>query len=146
MRYTVDAEAVLRASAHQVYALLADYHRGHPRVLPRAFTGLQVIEGGTGAGTVIDVDMKAFGRVRRVRAYVAEPEPGRVLEERYPTADIVTRFYITPLPDARCTVRIWSELNSKGGWAGWVERRLVRRYLAKLYREELTLIEKVAAE
>lgn len=146
MRYTVEAEALVSAPAQQVYALLADYHHGHPRVLPRAFTGLRVIEGGTGAGTVVDVGMKAFGRVRTVRGYVTEPEPGRVLEESYPASSIVTRFYITPLPDARCSVRIWSELNSKGGWAGWLERKLVRSYLVKVYREELALIAAVAAE
>ena len=140
MKYTIEAEAPVDAPAERIYALLADYHAGHPRVLPPAFTGLQVIEGGTGAGTVIDVGMKAFGKVRTVRGYVTEPEPGRVLEEAYPASDIITRFYVTPMSPMRSNVRIWSELNSKSGLAGALERKLVGGYLRKVYRQELQLI------
>ena len=145
MKYIVEADAVVSAPAQKVYALLADYRTGHPRVLPPAFTALKVIEGGTGAGTVIDVGMKAFGKVRTVRGYVTEPEPGRVLEEAYPESNIVTRFYVTPLSDAQSTVRIWSEMQSKAGIAGWLERKLVRGFLQKVYRQELGLIDRVAA-
>jgi len=145
MKYIVEADAVVHAPAQKVYGLLADYHNGHPRVLPSAFTGLKVIEGGSGAGTVIDVGMKAFGKVRTVRGYVTEPEPGRVLEEAYPESNIVTRFYVTPLSDAQSTVRIWSEMQSKAGIVGRLERKLVRGFLQKVYRQELGLIDRVAA-
>ncbi|HEY0305403.1 MAG TPA: SRPBCC family protein [Longimicrobiales bacterium] len=144
MKYTVEAESTMNAPSAKVYAILADYHDGHPRVLPSAFTDLKVIEGGTGAGTVIDVGMKAFGKVRVVRGYVTEPEPGRVLEEAYPASDIVTRFYITPVSGSECRVRIWSEMTSKGGLLGWLERKLVRGFLERVYREELRLIEAAA--
>ena len=141
MKFTVSVEGPVGGPAEKVYALLADYRTGHPRVLPPAFTGLQVVEGGIGAGTVIDVGMKAFGRVRTVRGYVTEPEPGRVLEESYPAAKIATRFYITPFSGSACTVRIWSELNSMDGAVGWLERKLVTRFLLKVYRQELKLID-----
>jgi hypothetical protein len=95
---------------------------------------------------VIDVGMKAFGQVRTVRGYVTEPEPGRVLEEAYPEADIVTRFYISPVSRAQCNVRIWSQMKSKDGALGWLERKMVRAFLQKVYRQELALIERVAAE
>jgi hypothetical protein len=146
MQYVVEAEEVVNAAAEKVYALLADYHHGHPRVLPPAFTGLKVIEGGKGAGTVIDVGMKAFGQVRTVRGYVTEPDPGRVLEEAYPESDIVTRFYISPASNTQCKVRIWSQLKSKGGPLGWLERKMVRGFLQKVYRQELAMIARVAAE
>ncbi|HEX6064803.1 MAG TPA: SRPBCC family protein [Longimicrobiales bacterium] len=144
MKYTVEAEATVNAPASRVYALLADYQHGHPRVLPSTFTGLQVIEGGTGAGTIIDVGMKAFGKVRMVRGYVTEPEPGRVLEEAYPESNIVTRFYVAPVAERSSRVRIWSELSSKSGMIGWLERKLVTSFLRKVYRQELQLIESVA--
>jgi hypothetical protein len=32
-----------------VYDTIADYHIGHPRILPRHFSGLTVEEGGIGA-------------------------------------------------------------------------------------------------
>ena len=146
MKYTVEAETTVNAPASRIYALLADYHHGHPRVLPSAFTGLQVIEGGTGVGTVIDVGMKAFGSVRTVRGYVTEPEPGRVLEEAYPASDIVTRFYIAQVSERATRVRIWSQLSSKGGVPGWLERKLMTSFLRKVYRQELQLIEAVASE
>lgn len=145
MTFTVEAQAPVRAPAQTVYALLADYRDGHPRVLPSAFTGLRVIEGGTGAGTVIDVEMKAFGRVRTVRGHVTEPEPGRVLEEVYPEAGIVTRFYVTPVSASQSKVRIWSQLNSKRGIAGWLERKLITGYLRKVYKQELTKIDQQTA-
>ena len=140
MKFTVEAEAVVGAPARVVYALLADYRNGHPKVLPPAFTGLTLIEGGTGAGTVIDVGMRAFGRVRTVRAYVTEPEPGRVLEEAYPDSNIVTRFYVAPISDISSSVRIWSELSSGSGLGGWLERKLITPFLLKVYRQELALI------
>ncbi len=146
MKFTVEAEAPVRAPAEIVYALLADYHHGHPRVLPPAFTGLTVIEGGRGAGTVIDVGMKAFGKVRTVRGHVSEPEPGRVLEEAYPESRIITRFHVTALSDSQCRVRIWSELNSKAGIAGWLERKIVGAFLQKVYRQELALIDREAGK
>jgi hypothetical protein len=140
VKYIIEADARVNAPADSIYALLADYHTGHPRVLPPAFTGLKVIAGGTGSGTVIDVGMKAFGKVRTVRGYVTEPEPGRVLEEAYPESDIVTRFYITPTSPTQSNVRIWSELKSKNGIIGALERRLVRGFLRKVYAQELRLI------
>ncbi|HKJ03542.1 MAG TPA: SRPBCC family protein, partial [Longimicrobiales bacterium] len=71
------------APADQVYDILADYHTGHPQILPaRVFRDLRVETGGQGAGTVIKFGMKSFGTVRWARAEVDEPEPGRVLRER----------------------------------------------------------------
>lgn len=60
-----------------------------------------------------------------------------MLEEAYPESDIVTRFYITPTAAATSNVRIWSELNSKEGMLGALERMLVRGYLRKVYLQEI---------
>jgi hypothetical protein len=144
MKYIVEAQAVVRASARNVYAILADYRHGHPRVLPPAFTGLDVLEGGTGAGTVFVVSMKAFGKVRSMRGVVTEPEPGRVLEEAYPDDNGVTRFYVTPISDTECNVKLWSELESADGLKGWIERKMAVPFLTKVYTQELKLIEEVA--
>ncbi len=45
------AERTIPAPAAAVYALLADYRDGHPRILPPAFSDLTVLQGGIGAGT-----------------------------------------------------------------------------------------------
>ena len=43
--------ARIDAPAAKVYGILADYHVGHPSILPPAFRNLIVEEGGVGAGT-----------------------------------------------------------------------------------------------
>jgi len=60
------SSAVVAAPAPIVYGLIADYHQGHPSILPpKYFQNLQVEEGGVGAGTRISFQMQSFGGVRR---------------------------------------------------------------------------------
>ena len=56
------AERTVPAPAAAVYALLADYRDGHPRILPPAFSDLMVLQGGIGAGTIIRFSLKFAGR------------------------------------------------------------------------------------
>lgn len=143
MKYVVEAQAVVGAAAEKVYALLADYREGHPRVLPPAFTGLEVEQGGVGEGTVIRVGMKAFGQVRHMRAYVTEPEPGRVLQEASPEEGIITRFFVDPISNTQSNVKLWTEIDGPDGIRGWIERKMSRRFLLGVYRQELALIDRV---
>ena len=53
---SVSAEREIAAPAKRVYRILADYQQHHPRILPNAFSGFRVEEGGIGAGTVIRID------------------------------------------------------------------------------------------
>ena len=59
----LSASAVIHAPAADLYAIIADYERGHPRILPKPpFVSLAVEEGGIGAGTVIRVHMRVLPR------------------------------------------------------------------------------------
>ncbi len=51
MDYTVVASADMDAPPDRVYAIIADYHNGHPHILPKQFRNLTVEKGGVGAGT-----------------------------------------------------------------------------------------------
>lgn len=136
--YTVTASALAEAPAETVYAILADYRDGHPHILPRKyFTGLSVERGGFGDGTVIRFGMRAFGKTREARAAVTEPEPGRVLvETALDKGGPVTTFVVEPEgPFARVTFR--TELTSRRGLAGVVERILASRFLKRVYALEL---------
>src|ERR1051325_550535 len=82
-KYTVSASMRIAAPPARLYGLLADYHTGHPSILPKQFSNLRVEVGGVGAGTVIRFDMTVFGRKQVFRGMVSEPEPGRILVERY---------------------------------------------------------------
>jgi hypothetical protein len=139
------AERTVPASADAVYALLADYRDGHPRILPPAFSDLTVLQGGTGAGTEIRFALKLAGRRDEVEASVDEPEPGRVLSETYPEKSAVTRFTVDPVGSQS---RVWIETTweSSRGIAGLIERLIAPRLFRKLYAEELDLIERWALD
>jgi hypothetical protein len=141
----VSDERTIPAPAAAVYALLADYRAGHPRILPPAFSDLTVLQGGTGAGTVIRCALRLAGRKQEVEARVEEPEPGRVLSEIYPGKSAVTRFIVDPAGD-QSRVRIETSWEPSRGLAGWIERLFTPRMFRKLYTQELDLIERWAID
>ena len=141
----VSAERTIPAPAAAVYALLADYRDGHPRILPPAFSDLTVLQGGIGAGTDIRFALQLAGRKQEVEARVEEPEPGRVLSETYPEKSAVTRFIVDPVGD-QSRVRIETSWEPSRGLAGLIERLIAPRMFRKLYTEELDLIERWAID
>ncbi len=136
--YIVQASAHIDAPPERVYGIIADYRVGHPSILPDAFQHFVLEEGGTGAGTIIRFDVRAFGTVTSCRAIVTEPEPGRVLVETNvePTPSSTT-FTVTPGANGGTDVRFATEATSRDGVAGVIERFLSTRFLKKLYADEL---------
>lgn len=134
-------------TAEVAYGILADYHEGHPSILPaRYFTHLTVERGGHGAGTVIRFGLKLAGRVQEARATVSEPEPGRVLVERVEDSrGTETRFTVEPLPDRRVRVTIRTVWTARG-LSGTFERWFAPRLLRPIYREELENLERVVRQ
>src|SRR6266851_1594433 len=89
---------VIDARPEELYAVLSDYHVGHPAILPRPpFTDLVVEKGGKGAGTVILSHVKMFGRTTSYHQEVSEPEPGRVLVEKDMDTGQYSKFTLDPL-------------------------------------------------
>jgi hypothetical protein len=139
----ISAEGHVDAPPDRVYAILADYHAGHPSVLPRQyFTGLEVLAGGVGAGTRFRFGMRSFGSVRHLTASVSEPEPGRVLVETGEEMPIVTSFTVDPDRDgARVTIATrWDA----PGLGGWMMSLLAPGMLRKVYAAELEQLRRVA--
>ena len=131
------SSAVIGAPPPIVYGHIADYHQGHPSILPpRYFQNLQVEEGGVGAGTRISFQMRSFGRIRHFHAEVTEPEPGRQLLETYPDTGMATTFTVDPEAGQSSRVTIATRY-TKAGLAGWLERWLAPRYLRAVYTGEL---------
>jgi hypothetical protein len=145
-RYTVSLTAPIGAPAARAYGIIADYHHGHPRILPpKYFAGLTVERGGVGAGTVIRFAMRAMGTTRESRATVTEPERGRVLVETIEAQRIVTTFTVDPDgAPGRSRVTISTSLPSRGGLLGRLERAFSTRYLKAVYAEELRMLDEVA--
>ncbi len=144
-RLHVSVERTVPAPAEAIYALLADYRDGHPRILPPAFSGLMVLQGGTGAGTKIRFSLKFAGRNQEIVARVEEPEPGRVLTEAYPDKSAVTSFTVDPMGN-QSRVRIETSWEASRGLAGLIERLVAPHLFRKLYGEELDLIERWAID
>ncbi|MCK6480872.1 MAG: SRPBCC family protein [Planctomycetes bacterium] len=138
----VAVEREIGAAPAAAFDLLADYREGHPSILPRPWIrGLTVVEGGRGAGTVLDVRLWEWGRTRTLRMRVSEPVPGRVLEEVDPAGGVRTTFTVSPLPDpARCRVAIATVWPHRPGLAGRLEWLLLRAAAPGIYRKELDLM------
>ncbi len=75
--FRVSRTGRVNAPANTVYRLIADYHNGHPRIVPpEYFFNLVVEEGGYGAGTWIAFDARMLGMTQHARGWIEEPEPG----------------------------------------------------------------------
>jgi Polyketide cyclase / dehydrase and lipid transport len=141
--YDVSRTLRIAAPADRVYAILADYHVGHPSILPPQFRNLMVIKGGHGAGTVTNFEVHAFGRIQKIRHEVFEPEPGRVLMEQDLDSATTTRFILEPV-DGGTNVTILTHMPQKPGIAGLLEKWLSTRFLRGLYKVELGKLNDVA--
>jgi hypothetical protein len=146
-RHEVTAEAVVDAPAELAYALIADYRDGHPQIIPRPpFVSLDVEQGGTGEGTVIRFQMRILGRKRTFRAAITEPEPGRVLAETDLDTGAVTTFTVVPVEDDRKSrVTITTDLETRGGALGGLERYFLTRLLRPVHHREIERIGAIAS-
>ncbi|HZP47201.1 MAG TPA: SRPBCC family protein [Vicinamibacterales bacterium] len=145
--YTVSRTARIEAPADRIYDIIRDYHHGHPSILPKQFSNMRVEEGGVGAGTRIGFDVTVLGQTQHFIALVTEPEPGRVLvEKNVEPTESVTTFVVDPDSGGRAAnVTIRTELSSRRGLAGRVERYMTAKVLQSMYLAELnTLAERAA--
>lgn len=131
--------AVIDAPPAEAYSVLSDYHNEHPAILPESFfTGLTVLEGGRGEGTVIQVGTKFMGSRRDYRLTVSEPEPGRVLVEAHEEEGVKTTFTVDPIDaGSRSRVTIDTELRASPGVRGLFERLFTPAIMRRMYRREL---------
>ncbi|MGQ0712317.1 MAG: SRPBCC family protein [Gemmatimonadaceae bacterium] len=144
---TVTASRRIPAPPREVYTIIADYTEGHPHILPSAyFRNLEVEKGGFGAGTRIRFEMTALGTVRAMTADIEEPSPGRVLVERDVEGRVVTTFTVNPAREGReSDVTITTELQTRGGLLGIVERAASKAFLERVYRDQLSRLAAYAA-
>lgn len=144
----VKEATVLNAKPEDVYATIADYHNGHPQIVPKeTFYDMRVEQGGYGAGTIIRFKMKALGVERELYQSVSEPEPGRVLVEQDIDSpqNIITSFTVTPVEQGqKSRVEIATTMNTSPGLTGFVERIVVPLFNPPVYRKELKQLEAVA--
>jgi len=144
--HIISASAIIPARRERVYSLLANYHDGHARILPKQFSNLVVEQGGVGAGTIIGFQVSLLGRKRKLRAAITEPEPGRVLVETHlDGSGAVTTFTVSPgHAPADSNVTISTVLPVRAGVLGIMERKFSTLLLRPMYRRELENLARVA--
>ena len=145
-KHLISASAIIPARRERVYSIIANYKDGHPRIVPRQFSGMVVEEGGVGAGTVIRFQMRVFGMKQTFRAAISEPEPGRVLVETdLDTNGAVTTFTVDPgTAPADSRVTISTLLPVRSGLLGLFEKKLSTFLLRPIYVQELVNLARVA--
>jgi hypothetical protein len=140
MRYRVSESETIAAPPARVYAVIADYRQHHPRIVPpEYFHKLEVLAGGVGAGTRTRFEMSVLGRTRVFEHVVSEPEPGRVLVEADEDGSNATTFTVDPAGSGT-RLTIATELDSRAGATGYLERLVSSMFLRKVYRRELARI------
>jgi hypothetical protein len=141
---TATASRTIHAPAAQIYEIIADYRTMHPMILPKPyFLALEVEQGGSGEGTIVNFRMRLLGQTRSFRAVISEPEPGQVLRETDLDSGTVTQFSLLPLEGGHPTqVTISTELKGLGE----LELFFARMMLEKVYRQELELLARLAEE
>ncbi len=141
----ISADALVPAAAETVYAILADYHDKHPRILPRPpFGDLSVDE--DGAGTEITFTMQLMGKTQTFHATISEPEPGRMLVETDAERGTVTTFLVEPRGATQAHVTISTEMPGPDGFVGRLQQWFTRRLLRPVYEKELANLAELARQ
>jgi hypothetical protein len=145
-KHTISASATIPARRERVYALIANYQDGHPRILPKQFRNLVVEQGGIGAGTIIRFQMSILGKTQTFRAAITEPDPGRILIETYlDTNGAVTTFTVNHgSAPADSQVTISTELPVRRGLLGYIDKMVASALLRPIYAKELENLARVA--
>jgi hypothetical protein len=110
-----------------------------------AIADQSVEQGGVGAGTIINFQMRLMGRLQTFRSGITEPEPGRVLAETDLNTGPVTTFTVEPREGGRqAYVTITTTTKVCDGILGSVEGWLTTQLLHPIYVKELAQLAAVA--
>ena len=147
-KHSLSAAKLISSPAQIVYDLIADYRDGHPRILPRPyFISLEVEQGGYGAGTVINFQMKLMSRIQSFHSTISEPEPGHILVETEMNAGAVTTFTVDPRSNGQeAFVTITTTTDVPNGIIGRIQGWLTTQLLRPIYLKELDQLAAVANE
>ena len=138
-----EATRTVEAAPELVYALLSDYEKAHPAILPKPyFDEIVLEEGGQGAGTVVRVRLKGMGAETNYSLTVSEPEPGRRLVESDPDSGVRTTFLVESRDGGRHSqVTITVDTRASPGLKGQVERLILPAFSRRVLQKELQLLD-----
>ncbi|WP_216210789.1 SRPBCC family protein [Amycolatopsis aidingensis] len=144
-KVTATAQRSIAAPASRVRELLADYADSRPKILTEQFSGYQVLEGGTGDGTVASWKLQATSkRVRDVAATVREPEPGTLVETDA-NSSMVTTWTVREQGEGSL-VRVQTSWDGAGGIGGFFEKTFAPGGLRRIYEGVLGRLDDLARQ
>ena len=143
--YKFSVSLLIPSPPKTVYNVIADYRDGHPKILPKPpFVSLTIESGGIGAGTILRVQMKVFGKLQEFSTTVTEPEPGRVLVETNDTGYITT-FTVDPRENGKQSyVTFTTEIPKNSKLLKKIEFFFSKMFLPLVYKKELENLSKAA--
>ena len=133
-------EREIPARQDRVFAVLADYADGRPRLLTSDYVDYRVEQGGRGAGTVISYRFRERPYFLRV-----ETPAANTLLERDTVSSLVTTWRVMPAPNERSIVRVVTDWRGSSGFRGVLERVFAPRGLRRVYQQVLERLEQVLA-
>ena len=146
-KITVTVSRKAHAPAEIVYNVLADYSHHRNILPPQFFIGLDVIEGGIGAGTRFVLHAKALGGGQtQMRMSVTEPQPGSVLVEKDEHSDLVTTFIVKAVETAVSEVTFQTIWQAKPGLKGLIDRWTTPALMRMVYRKEQEILDEYAQQ
>ena len=139
---------VIPAASDRIWRVLTDYRVHHPAILPKdVFRGLEVLQGGVGAGTRFRLTMRMGGKDHVSEITVSEPKPGSVLREAAVDGSVVTDFILDPVGGEHATrLTFTTDYTLPGGLFLPLLRFVTNRILRGLYRREMANLAKYVAE
>ncbi|MEV5002513.1 SRPBCC family protein [Nocardioides sp. LML1-1-1.1] len=133
---TASVDVTIAAPPADVLAALADYVDVRPAILPEAYSAYDVLENGTGDGTVVTWQLQATKkRVRHVVADVAVTTDAVVESDRNST--MVTTFSVAP-DGAGSKVTARTTWEGAGGIGGFFEKTFAPIGLGRIHGELLS--------
>ncbi|MEC4016933.1 SRPBCC family protein [Streptomyces sp. H27-D2] len=126
-------ERIIAAEPEEVIDALADYTDTRAKLLPEHFSEYEVLEGGSGAGTVVHWKLQATSkRVRDCLLDVTEPTTGQLVETDR-NSSMVTTWTVTPAGEGKARAVISTVWNGAGGVGGFFERTFAPKGLGRIY-------------
>ena len=145
-KITVAVSRNIQAPGAIVYNILADYDH-HRRILPpKYFPGLDIVEGGVGAGTRFTLHALSFGGKTQMHMAVTEPEPGAVLVERDVNTGLVTTFIVKPISPSESQVSFETVWQPQPGLKGLIDRYTTPFFMRMVYRQEQKILNEYAQQ
>lgn len=133
-----EAQAVVSASPEETFRAITDLE-SRPRYLPSAYSQFRVESDERGNGSVISFSLTAGGRTRTYRMRSSESADG-VLTESDLDSSLVTTYTVSAAQGGS-RVEISTTWQGAGGIGGFFERTFAPRVLARVYSEELQLLD-----